>query len=174
MASPHFEDVEMEGHPLLPSLTSITSLRFRVSEPGTFSDWHTESQRNYIITLSGEGEIGIGDGTHRRFGAGAVMLVEDLTGQGHTTRATSDEPRITVAVSLANPGPRNVNRPGVRPRCPRLLGGCWSGKRGWETVGSGLDPVHPGRRVMEHIGPLRSRVVLGQPLEGVVHHVIRE
>ena len=101
----HFEDVEMEGHPLLPSLTSITSLRFRVSEPGTFSDWHTESQRNYIITLSGEGEIGIGDGTHRRFGAGAVMLVEDLTGQGHTTRATSDEPRITVAVPLANQVP---------------------------------------------------------------------
>ena len=101
----HFEELETDNHPLLPSLTAITSLRFRVGEPGTFSDWHRESQRNYIITLAGEGEIGIGDGTFRRFGPGQIMLVEDLTGQGHTTRVSSEEPRITVAVPLANQTP---------------------------------------------------------------------
>ena len=99
----HFEELETDNHPLLASLTAITGLRFRVGEPGAFSDWHRESRRNYIITLSGEGEIGIGDGMFRRFGPGAVMLVEDLTGQGHTTRVSSQEPRITVAVPLGQP-----------------------------------------------------------------------
>ena len=101
----HFEDLETTDYPNIKSLTEITSIRFRVGQPGNFSDWHQESRRNYIITLSGEGEIGIGDGTLRRFGPGQVMLVEDLTGQGHTTRVTSAEPRITVAIPLANQTP---------------------------------------------------------------------
>ena len=98
----HFEDLEISNHPKLDELSAVTSIRFRISEPGSFSDWHQESRRNYIITLSGEGELGLGDGTLRRFGSGAVVLVEDLTGQVHTTRVTSNEPRITVAIPLEN------------------------------------------------------------------------
>ena len=101
----HFEDLEHSDHPNPDSLTAITSIRFRIGEPGNFSDWHQESRRNYIITLSGEGEIRLGDGSLRRFGPGQVMLVEDLTGQGHTTRVTSSEPRITVAIPLTNQTP---------------------------------------------------------------------
>ena len=33
------------------------------------------------------------------------MLVEDLTGQGHTTRVTSTEPWITIAIPLVNQNP---------------------------------------------------------------------
>ena len=55
--------------------------------------------------LSGEGEIGLGDGTAHRIGPGRVMLVEDLTGQGHTTRVTSSVPRVTVAIPLADQTP---------------------------------------------------------------------
>jgi len=101
----HFEDLDITKHPDLDSLTRVTSIMFRIGEPGNFSDWHQESRRNYIITLSGEGELGLGDGTLRRFGPGQVMLVEDLTGQGHTTRVTSTEPRITVAIPLENQTP---------------------------------------------------------------------
>lgn len=101
----HFEDLEISDHPNLESLTAVSSIRFRVGEPGNFSDWHQESRRNYIITLSGEGEIGVGDGSLRRFDRGKVMLVEDLTGQGHTTRVTSTEPRITIAIPLTNQTP---------------------------------------------------------------------
>jgi hypothetical protein len=53
-----------------------------------------------VITLAGQVEIGIGDGTVRRFGAGDVMLADDLTGRGHTTRVVSSEPRITITVPL--------------------------------------------------------------------------
>jgi quercetin dioxygenase-like cupin family protein len=101
----HFEELDPAKYPHPDSLAAVTSIRFRVSQPGAFSDWHQESRRNYIITLSGEGEIGLGDGSRRRFGPGAVMLVEDLTGQGHTTRVTSAEPRVTVAIPLANQTP---------------------------------------------------------------------
>ncbi|MSQ07605.1 MAG: hypothetical protein EXR54_06990 [Dehalococcoidia bacterium] len=101
----HFEELDPANYPNPESLKSITSIRFRVSEPGAFSDWHRESRRNYIITMSGEGEIGLADGSRRRFGPGAVMLVEDLTGQGHTTRVTSAMPRVTIAIPLANQTP---------------------------------------------------------------------
>ncbi len=101
----HIDEIETEAFPNPASLAEITELRFRVQQPGQFSDWHVESRRNYIITLSGEGEIGLGDGSLHRFGPGAVVLVEDLTGQGHTTRVTSDVPRVTVAVPLANQTP---------------------------------------------------------------------
>ncbi len=101
----HLEEMETDEFPNPASLAEITELRFRVQQPGQFSDWHVESRRNYIITLSGEGEIGLGDGSLHRFGPGAVVLVEDLTGQGHTTRVSSDVPRITIAVPLANQTP---------------------------------------------------------------------
>lgn len=101
----HIDQIETEEFPNPASLTEISELRFRVQQPGQFADWHVESRRNYIITLSGEGEIGLGDGSLHRFGPGAVVLVEDLTGQGHTTRVSSDVPRITIAVPLANQTP---------------------------------------------------------------------
>ena len=101
----HFEDLETDTFPNPESLENVSGIRFRVQDPGVFSDWHQESQRNYIITLSGEGELGIGDGTLRRIKAGEVMLVEDLTGQGHTTRVTSTVPRVTVQIPLTHQTP---------------------------------------------------------------------
>jgi uncharacterized cupin superfamily protein len=53
-----------------------------------------------VIILSGELEIGLGDGTTRRFGPGDARLVEDTTGQGHTTRAVGDTPVVTAVVPL--------------------------------------------------------------------------
>ena len=49
-------------------------------------DWHPAPRRQYVIILTGQLEIGLGDGTTRRFGPGDARLVEDTTGQGHTTR----------------------------------------------------------------------------------------
>jgi hypothetical protein len=46
-------------------------------------------------------EIGIGDGTKRRFGPGDVVLADDLNGQGHTT-ASVGEPRVSATIAIAN------------------------------------------------------------------------
>ena len=99
----HLEDMEpptgtVENSPVL----GASSVTFRRSEPGDFIDWHPAPRKQYIITLSGEVEIGLGDGTLRRFGAGDVMLADDLTGQGHTTRSVGDEPRISAAIPLTD------------------------------------------------------------------------
>jgi quercetin dioxygenase-like cupin family protein len=70
--------------------------------PGTFMDWHNAPRRQYVITLSGAVEIGLGDGSVHRFGPGEGILAEDLTGQGHTTRAVGNEPRVTMVIPLAD------------------------------------------------------------------------
>tara|TARA_Y100001001_G_C7944515_1_gene286838 strand:+ start:99 stop:461 length:363 start_codon:yes stop_codon:yes gene_type:complete len=105
----HIEDLEVPEKSVPNTLQAVSSITFRSHEPGRFSDWHCESKRNYIITLSGEGEIGLGDGSIHKIGPGRVMLVEDLTGQGHTTRVSSTIPRITVAIPLTNQSPGDIS-----------------------------------------------------------------
>jgi hypothetical protein len=75
---------------------------FGRAAPGTSSDWHNAPRRQYVINLSGAVEFGLGDGSVHRLGPGDAVLVEDLTGQGHTTRIVGDEPRITVIIPLAD------------------------------------------------------------------------
>lgn len=81
-------------------LQATEGVSFGRAQPGSFMDWHPAPRKQYVITLSGQVEIGIGDGTVRRFGPGDVMLADDLTGHGHTTRVIGSEPRITLTVPL--------------------------------------------------------------------------
>ncbi len=69
--------------------------------PGHFTNFHTAPQRQYVITLEGQIEVGLGDGAKRLFGPGDLILAEDTTGQGHTTRVVGEKPRISVWVPLA-------------------------------------------------------------------------
>ena len=101
----HIEDMDPSTHPTLQELLAATGISFGTAEPGHFSDWHTAPRRQFVITLSGEGEIGLADGSVHKFGPGHVSLVEDLTGQGHTTRVSSDVPRITATVRLQDQNP---------------------------------------------------------------------
>ena len=97
----HFEEVDMETgpHPW-GELREATGVIFNRSQVGSFSDWHNAPRRQFVITLSGAMEIGIADGTLRQFGPGSVLLADDLTGQGHTTRTVGDEPRLSVSVPI--------------------------------------------------------------------------
>jgi quercetin dioxygenase-like cupin family protein len=86
-----------EGTPL----QNATGITFRVAPLGYVLEWHCAPRRQYTITLAGEAEIEVGDGTVRRVGAGDVVLAEDLTGQGHITRVVGSEPRFYAVVPLA-------------------------------------------------------------------------
>jgi hypothetical protein len=46
-------------------------------------------------------EIGLGDGSKHVFGPGDARLVEDTTGQGHTTAVHGNKPCVTATVPLA-------------------------------------------------------------------------
>lgn len=84
----------------VPDVMPVVEMVFRKHEPGSFIDWHTAPRRQFIITLEGEVEIGLGDGSIYKLGPGDVMLAEDLDGQGHTTRAVGDVPRVSVAIPV--------------------------------------------------------------------------
>jgi quercetin dioxygenase-like cupin family protein len=96
----HIEEICLESYPELAAGLTASSITFRSYEPGHFLDWHTGPRRQFVITVAGEGEIGLGDGSLHRFGPGHVNLVEDTTGRGHTTCVVSDVPRITATVPV--------------------------------------------------------------------------
>ena len=96
----HIEEIDPSTHPEWSALHEAKGIIFRALEPGFFSDWHVAPRRQYLITLSGEAEIGLGDGTVYSLGPGDVNLAEDLTGHGHTTRVIGNVPRIVATIHL--------------------------------------------------------------------------
>lgn len=100
----HLEELKMpfasgqygEQTPLQPA----KGVTFTRMAPGAFVDWHNAPRRQYVITLQGAVEIGLGDGSVHRFGPGEGILAEDLTGKGHTTKAVGNEPRVMMIVPL--------------------------------------------------------------------------
>lgn len=75
----------------------------RRAPPGRVVDWHPAPRRQYVITLSGRGEIELIDGTKILLGPGSINLAEDLTGKGHITRVIGNEDRVTIAIPVAGP-----------------------------------------------------------------------
>jgi len=61
---------------------------------------HVAPKRQFVVHLAGESEVEVSDGEVRRFGPGSVVLVEDLSGKGHTTRRVGDTPRETLMIEL--------------------------------------------------------------------------
>ena len=107
----HMEEFDPEFAPFVDTegahgdgtaMEPATGVTIRRSPPGYFLDFHCAPRRQYSISLAGEVEIGTGDGTVKRFGPGTVMLAEDLTGQGHTTRSVGSETRVTILIPLAD------------------------------------------------------------------------
>ena len=98
----HIDDLDLNSNEELKSPLAAKSIVFSTWPPGQFIDWHPAPRRQYVILLSGQLEIGLGDGTVRRFGPGDARLVEDTSGQGHTTRVVGDEPTVTAVIPLAD------------------------------------------------------------------------
>ena len=97
----HFEDLPLPAerrHHV--AIQAGANLEFRCPPAENFVDWHTSPRRQYVFILAGQMEIGIGDGTERCFGPGDVILADDLTGQGHTTRSVGGVPTISAAVPV--------------------------------------------------------------------------
>jgi hypothetical protein len=80
---------------------ATTQIAFRENPAGWQLDWHPAPRRQFVIIVSGQLEIGLGDGSKRVFGPGDARLVEDTTGQGHTTRVHGNQPCLTATIPLA-------------------------------------------------------------------------
>ena len=102
----HAEEIEIPlGQPRGASERSepisFTNAQFVRTSTAHDLDWHTAPRRQYVITVSGESEVVIGDGTRIRLYPGHIMLAEDTTGQGHLSKAVGDKDRISLFLPLA-------------------------------------------------------------------------
>jgi hypothetical protein len=78
----------------------VSLARFSVMPPGLVADWHRAPRRQYSQHLSGELEVEAGDGQVCRLGPGSIVLLEDVSGQGHRTRVIGEQPMIGVFLQL--------------------------------------------------------------------------
>jgi len=63
-----------------------------------FRDFHTAPRRQYLLYLTAQVELGFGDGSTVTMDPGDVLLVEDLTGRGHTSRVTKAGLCVVIAL----------------------------------------------------------------------------
>jgi quercetin dioxygenase-like cupin family protein len=69
--------------------------------PGHVRDWHNAEQRQYVVALSGLGEVEVSGGQKILLDPGRIILVEDLTGKGHVTRSVGREDLVLLLVPFA-------------------------------------------------------------------------
>jgi len=98
------EVIDLANKPDWMKGLETTDIKFGIRPPGVVQDWHPAPQRQFVIILSGQLQIGFEDGSTKVFGPGDARLVEDTTGKGHTTIALGNEPCITATIGLKDQG----------------------------------------------------------------------
>ena len=109
----HFDDAQFDmsladyAPPAPPiSVSDVVpadGVMFLSSPIGWFGDFHPAPRRQFIFFLSGELEVEVSDGETRRFGPGAMLVLEDTVGQGHVSRVVGEERAYIVAVPITDP-----------------------------------------------------------------------
>jgi len=108
-----FEDKEIDlvkGFSVPPA-EPLFNAPFLVPEGATFwigapTDWkgdavHPAPRRMIFITVRGEYAVTVSDNVVRHFPAGSVLVVEDTTGMGHSSKITGKEDCYIFGVGLA-------------------------------------------------------------------------
>lgn len=85
----------------LSDMVNVKGLQFRRTSPTFFSDWHQAPRRQYIVTLSGRGEVELTGGRKIALTPGHILLAEDTTGKGHISRGVGSEDRLSLIIPLA-------------------------------------------------------------------------
>ena len=101
----HFRDIEVEwAHEGLGGKLSrrqpATGIIFRETAGDYDLDWHPAPRRQYIVNLDAGVQITASDGETRLIGAGEVILVEDVTGKGHLSKAVSGQIRHSIFIPI--------------------------------------------------------------------------
>lgn len=97
----HFQDVDLEAFAQLSTQVGTGPVRLNQGPAKSSLDFHNAPRRQYVVVLSGQMEIEIGDGSKRVLQPGDVLVAEDLTGKGHITRGVGEQPRVSLAIPLA-------------------------------------------------------------------------
>ena len=102
-----WEPIDLAGATDWMTGFDTTQIRFGIRKPGVLQDWHPAPQRQFVVILSGQLEIGFEDGSKKVFGPGDARLIEDTTGKGHTTIALGGEPCVTATIGLRDQNARH-------------------------------------------------------------------
>ena len=78
----------------------VTGVYFREVQQESSRVPHNAPYPLFIVGLRGRSRSRSRDGEVREFPPGSVVLVEDTTGKGHTTRRVGEEPRATLMAPL--------------------------------------------------------------------------
>lgn len=111
----HFEDGAVALAPggeigMLSDSIPGCSIVFRSTGADYDYDWHPTPARQFVLLMTGEIEVEVGDGTVRRFHAGDTLFLEDTEPPGHRTRNTGAVPRYSVFIQTdAEVGYRRPN-----------------------------------------------------------------
>jgi hypothetical protein len=101
----HAEEIELKFDPGKPGdiskLMQVGAAEVHRNPANSVDDWHRAPRRQYVITLSGHGEIEVAGGKKIPSGPGHIDLVEDVSGKGHVTRIGPDD-RVTLQLPLAD------------------------------------------------------------------------
>ena len=101
----HFRDIEVEwveegNFSKYSARLPASGIIFRETSGDYDLDWHPAPRRQYIINLDAGVQITASDGEIRTIGAGEVLLVEDVTGKGHLSKAVSGKMRHSIFVPI--------------------------------------------------------------------------
>jgi hypothetical protein len=108
----HFEDVTAVLEPAafappapplnVASLGDATTLSLVGGRAGWGGDRrHPSPARQMMCPLAGRFEVTASDGTSRQFAPGSLLLLEDTSGKGHSTRLLTEEV-VVAATRLAS------------------------------------------------------------------------
>jgi quercetin dioxygenase-like cupin family protein len=98
----HAEEIEMKLNGNVTEMIKATGVEFSRRPPGSTNEWHPGPRRQFVITLSGRGELEVAGGKKVPVGPGHINLIEDTTGKGHITRNLGSEDRIAITIPLAD------------------------------------------------------------------------
>ncbi|MFA7249746.1 MAG: hypothetical protein WC273_08955 [Dehalococcoidia bacterium] len=91
------------GSPSLSALVPVEGVIFRRTTADLDAAFHPAPQRQFVITIQGEGEILTSDGTTLPLGPGTIVLVEDTAatgGRGHITRGRGTADRLSLFIPV--------------------------------------------------------------------------
>lgn len=72
--------------------------------PGHFIDFRPSETAQFVALMSGRMSMTVSNGETRYFSRGDMFLLQDLTGQGHTTRIVGHEPATFLRITMPGKG----------------------------------------------------------------------
>ncbi len=107
----HMKEMEMRFAPIVLSVSVPALMATEPQEASQFmfvrmpagwsTEWHPVPAYQYVCVLAGALELTVGDGDTRRFAIGDILHLQDITGDGHTTRVVGEEELLIVVVQQA-------------------------------------------------------------------------